>query len=88
MSLLVWIIFGALVGWVASIIAGTNDRQGAIGNIVVGIIGAFLGGFLMSLVGKGGVTGFNLYSVLVAVLGAVVLLMIYRAITGNMHKQL
>jgi uncharacterized membrane protein YeaQ/YmgE (transglycosylase-associated protein family) len=88
MSLIVWIIFGALVGWLASIIAGTNNQQGALANIVVGIIGAFLGGFLMSLVGQNGVTGFNLYSVLVAILGAVVLLMIYRAVTGNMHKQL
>jgi uncharacterized membrane protein YeaQ/YmgE (transglycosylase-associated protein family) len=88
MSILVWIILGALAGWVASIIAGTNAQQGAIGNIIVGILGAFFGGFLMSLIGKSGVTGFNLYSVFVAVLGAVVLLMIYRAITGNLHKQL
>jgi len=82
MSLLVWIIFGALCGWIASIIAGTDARQGAIANIVVGIIGAFFGGFLMSLVGQGGVNGFNLYSVLVAILGAVVLLWIYKAISG------
>lgn len=87
MSILVWIIFGALAGWVASIIAGTNAQQGAIGNIIVGIIGAFFGGFLMSLLGRDGVTGFNLYSVFVAVIGAVVLLMIYRAVTGSMHKQ-
>ena len=80
MSLIVWIILGALAGWVASIIAGTDARQGAIGNIVVGIIGAFVGGFLMSLIGKGGVDGFNLYSVFVAVLGAVVFLIIYKSV--------
>lgn len=79
MSIIVWIIFGALVGWIASIIAGTNASQGALGNIIVGIIGAFLGGFLMSLIGKDGVNGFNLYSTLVAIFGAVVLLMIYKA---------
>ena len=83
MSIIVWIIFGALAGWIASIIAGTDARQGALANIVVGIIGAFLGGWLMSLIGHTGVTGFNLYSMLVAIGGAVVFLFVYRAITGR-----
>jgi uncharacterized membrane protein YeaQ/YmgE (transglycosylase-associated protein family) len=83
MSLIVWIIFGALAGWIASIIAGTDARQGALGNIVVGVIGAFVGGFLMSLMGQGGVNGFNLYSIVVAIFGAVVLLMIYKAIVHH-----
>ena len=76
MGIIVWIIFGALAGWIASIITGRNNRMGCIANIVVGIVGAFLGGFLMSLVGLGAVNGFNLYSFFVAVLGAVVLLVI------------
>ena len=80
MSLIVWIIFGALAGWIASIIAGTDARQGALANIIVGIIGAFVGGFLMSLIGKTGVTGFNLYSAFVAVIGAVILLAIYKSL--------
>ena len=80
MSLIVWIIFGALAGWIASIIAGTNAQQGMLANIVVGILGAFLGGFLMSLLGKSGVTGFNLYSAIVAIIGAVVVLWIYKAV--------
>lgn len=78
MNFLLWIIFGAIAGWIASIIAGTDAQQGAIGNIVVGIVGAFVGGFLMNSFGQPGVTGFNLYSTFVAVLGAVVLLWLYR----------
>lgn len=73
MNIILWIIFGALAGWIASIIMGTDKRQGALMNIVVGIIGAFIGGFLMSLLGFPGVTGFDIYSLLVAILGAVVL---------------
>ena len=81
MNIIVWIIFGALAGWIASLIAGTDARQGAVANIVVGIVGAFAGGFLMQLTGKSGVTGFNLYSLLVAVLGSVVLLWVYKMVT-------
>jgi uncharacterized membrane protein YeaQ/YmgE (transglycosylase-associated protein family) len=77
MGLLAWVIFGALAGWVASIITGRNERQGCIMNIVVGIVGALLGGFLIQLLtGVGVDIGFNLRSFLVAVLGAVVLLLI------------
>lgn len=83
MNFIVWIIFGALAGWIASLIAGTDARQGAIANIVVGIVGAFVGGLLMQFFGKSGVTGFNLYSMLVAVAGAVVTLFVYRAVTKN-----
>jgi uncharacterized membrane protein YeaQ/YmgE (transglycosylase-associated protein family) len=78
MNLLIWLVFGALVGWSASMIMGTDERQGSIGNIVVGIIGAFLGGFVMNLIGQPGVSGFNFYSTFVAILGAVVLLWIYK----------
>lgn len=81
MGILLWIIFGALVGWVASKIMHTDADQGAIANIIVGIIGAVIGGGIMSLVGGTGVTGFNIYSFLVALLGAVVLIWLYKAIT-------
>ena len=74
MNIILWIIFGAIAGWIASIVMGKNRQMGAIANIVVGIIGAFLGGWIMSLFGVQGVTGFNLTSLLVAILGAVVLL--------------
>ena len=74
MSILVWIIFGALAGWVAHLLTGRGG--GLIVNIIVGIVGAFLGGFLMSLIGGAGVGGFDLYSFIVAVVGAVVLLLV------------
>lgn len=77
MGLLAWVIFGALAGWVASIITGRNERQGCILNIVVGIVGALLGGFLVQLLtGVGIDIGFNLRSFLIAVLGSVVLLLL------------
>ncbi|MFA6427420.1 MAG: GlsB/YeaQ/YmgE family stress response membrane protein [Candidatus Magasanikbacteria bacterium] len=80
MGIILWIIFGALVGWVASKIMKTDAEQGAILNIVVGIVGALLGGWIMSLIGQTSITGFNIYSFLVALLGAVVLLAIVKAV--------
>lgn len=77
MGIILWIIFGAIVGWVASSIMGTDE--GLMMNIVLGIVGAVLGGWLMSFFGGTGITGFNLYSFLVALLGAVVLIGIVRA---------
>lgn len=74
MSFLLWIVFGAVVGWVASMIMKTNDQQGMILNIVLGVVGAFLGGWLFEMFGAQGVTGFNLYSFIVALVGAVILI--------------
>ena len=76
MNWLVWIIFGALAGWIASIVMGKNKQMGAIANIIVGILGALIGGYLMNLFGAPGVTGFNFTSLLVAIVGAVVLLFV------------
>ncbi|MBK8824754.1 MAG: GlsB/YeaQ/YmgE family stress response membrane protein [Anaerolineales bacterium] len=76
MDFLVWIIFGAIAGWIASIIMKKNKKMGAIANIVVGIIGAFLGGYIMELLGVEVEAGFNFTSLLVAIFGAVVLLFI------------
>jgi len=73
-NIIVWILLGALAGWIASMIMGTNASMGAGANIVVGIIGAIIGGLIMNALGSPGVTGFNLYSILVAIGGAVVLL--------------
>ena len=78
MGIILWIVFGAIVGWIASMVMGTTE--GLILDIVLGIVGAVLGGWLMSFFGKGGVTGFNLYSFLVALLGAIVLIAIVKAI--------
>jgi len=82
-GIIVWIVIGGLAGWVASKIVGTDKSQGAVGNIVVGILGALVGGFLVGLIGGEGFTGFNIWSFLVALLGAVVLLFIWKAITGR-----
>lgn len=78
MNILIWVVFGALAGWIASMIMGTDAEQGTIMNIVVGIVGAFIGGFVMNMIGQPGVTGFNFYSTFVAILGAVVLLWLYK----------
>jgi len=80
MGIILWIIFGALVGWIASMVMKTDGNQGAFMNIVVGVLGAVLGGWLMSFFGETGVTGFNIYSFLVALVGAIVLLAIFRAV--------
>lgn len=78
-----WIVLGGLAGWVASMIMGNNARQGLLGNIIVGIVGGLLGGFIFGLFGGAGVTGFNLWSFLVALVGAVVLLFLWRLVTGS-----
>jgi uncharacterized membrane protein YeaQ/YmgE (transglycosylase-associated protein family) len=79
MGLISWIIFGALAGWVASMVMGTNARQGCLTNIVIGVVGAFIGGLLVELVTGSGVNfGWDWRSFGVAVLGAVILL----AVTG------
>ena len=74
MGIILWIIFGAIAGWIASIIMKTDSSQGTMKDIVMGIIGAIVGGFLMGLVGQSGVDGFNLYSLAVAVVGAIVVI--------------
>jgi len=81
-----WIVLGGLAGWVASMIAGTNARQGLLGNIIAGIIGGVVGGFVFGLFGGAGVTGFNLWSFLVALVGAVIVLFIWGAITGGRKR--
>jgi uncharacterized membrane protein YeaQ/YmgE (transglycosylase-associated protein family) len=78
MGIILWIILGALVGWVASKIMGTNE--GLMINIVIGIVGSVIGGWIMGQFGHGGVSGFNLYSFVVALLGAIILIVVIRAI--------
>ncbi len=80
MGVILWLVLGALSGWIASLVMGTNRSQGLLGDVILGIVGAFLGGFLFNLTGNAGVTGFNIWSVFVAVIGAVVALMIGRAL--------
>jgi uncharacterized membrane protein YeaQ/YmgE (transglycosylase-associated protein family) len=77
-NIVLWIVFGALAGWLASIVMKTDASMGAGANIVVGIVGALIGGFIMNALGGQGVTGFNIYSLLVAIGGAIVLLFLVR----------
>lgn len=86
MGVIGWIILGALAGWIASKITGNDREMGAMANIVVGIIGAFIGGLVMNLLGGSGITGLNLWSFAVALVGAVVLLLIVNAF-GHKRKQ-
>ncbi len=77
MNILLWIIFGALAGWIASVIMGTRG-QSVVVDIVLGIIGAIVGGWLFNRFGAAGVTGFNLPSLLVAIVGAIIIIAIAR----------
>jgi len=82
MSIIGWLVLGLIAGFVASkLYAGSG--QGAIIDIVLGIVGAVVGGFLFSMFGAAPVTGFNLYSMIVAIVGAVVVLWIYHAVMGR-----
>lgn len=78
MEIIIFIVFGALVGWVASMVMSTPG--GLLVDIIVGIVGAVIGGFIMNFFGQGNVNGFNLYSFLVALLGACILIAVARAI--------
>lgn len=80
MSILAWIIIGFLAGWIASIIMGTDSRQGLLLDIVIGILGAFVGGLIMSIFGFGGVTQLNLYSLFVAIMGSSIVIWIGKKI--------
>ena len=82
MSFLAWIVLGLISGFVASKIVNKSG-EGIVMDIVLGIVGAVAGGWLFNTFGHLGVTGINLYSVLVAVVGAVIVLLIYHAVAGS-----
>lgn len=79
MGIIAWVVLGALAGWIASKVMNTDAEQGAIANILIGIVGAVIGGFLFSMFGGSGVNGFNIYSLLVALVGSLVLLALLKA---------
>ncbi len=83
MGIIGWIILGGLAGWVASMLS--NEPGGLLKNIIVGVVGAFVGGFVFSIFGGSDVTGFNLYSFIVALVGALLLIFIMRMFTGRKH---
>lgn len=81
MSIIIWLVMGGVVGWIASMIMGTNARQGIILNIVVGIVGALIGGWLIGpLLGAGSINqGITVMSFIVSLIGAIILLAIFNA---------
>ena len=82
MTILMWVVLGLVAGFIANLIVDGHGK-GIIVNLVLGIAGAFLGGGIMHFVDRSGVTGFNVWSLVVATIGAVVVLSIYHAIAGQ-----
>jgi uncharacterized membrane protein YeaQ/YmgE (transglycosylase-associated protein family) len=81
MSIVSWIVVGGLAGWIAAMIMKTDHSL--VKNIVTGIIGALIGGFVMNLLGSHGVTGFNLWSIFVSLIGSVILIAIVNLAKGR-----
>ncbi len=79
MGIIAWLVVGLVAGWIGSMIVNRSG-EGPLMDIVLGVVGAFVGGFVFNLLGHSGVSGLNLYSIFVAVIGAVVVLVIYHAI--------
>ena len=82
MSIIGWLILGLIAGFIASKVVNKSG-EGLVLDIVLGVIGAIVGGFLFSVFGASPVTGLNVYSMIVAVIGAVVVLFVYHAVTGR-----
>ena len=85
MGIIAWIVLGLIAGFIASLMVNRHG-EGFFGDIILGIIGAVVGGFVARLIGFNGVTGFNVYSMLIAVIGAVICLAIYHAATNRHHN--
>jgi uncharacterized membrane protein YeaQ/YmgE (transglycosylase-associated protein family) len=83
MSILAWLVVGLIAGFLAKYVVPGEGPGGVIGDLVIGVVGAILGGWIFGLLGHSGVTGINIYSILVALVGAVVLLFIARALSGR-----
>ena len=83
MGIISWLVLGGISGWIASIIMKKNASMGITLNIVVGIVGALIGGFVLTLLGVGSVTGLNLASILVSIAGACLFLFLLRLISAK-----
>ncbi len=86
MGIIAWIVLGLIAGGLAKLIMPGRDPGGIIVTMLIGIAGAIVGGFIFSLFGGGGVSGLNLGSIIVAVIGALVLLALYRLISGRRRR--
>lgn len=82
MSILGWIFFGLIAGFIASRVVNRRG-EGCILNVVLGVVGACVGGFIFTSIGGHGINGFNLYSMVVAIVGAIVVLLLFHALTGR-----
>lgn len=82
MGIIAWLVLGLIAGFIASKIVN-HTGSGIIMDIVLGVVGALVGGFLFSIFGATGVSGFNIYSMIVAIVGAVVVLWVYHALVGR-----
>ena len=82
MGIIAWIVVGLIAGFIGSKIVNKSG-EGFIRDVILGIIGAIVGGWIFTALGTNGVTGFNLYSIFVAVIGAIVVLVVYHAIFGQ-----
>lgn len=83
MGLISWIVFGLLAGLVAKLIVPGKDPGGCIVTVIIGVVGALLGGFIATALGFGGISGFDWRSLFIAVLGAILLLILWRLISGR-----
>lgn len=83
MTFLAWIVLGGVAGWLASMVMKTDASQGILLNIVIGIVGAFIGGMIFNALGESGVTGFNVYSLVVATIGAVVSIWLVKLVRSS-----
>ena len=83
MEFVMWILFGAMAGWTASLLLRTNEEQGLFFDILIGVIGALVGGFVMNILGNPGTGSFTIYSLVVAMLGSVILLAVVRGLKTN-----
>ncbi|MBW7955350.1 GlsB/YeaQ/YmgE family stress response membrane protein [Patescibacteria group bacterium] len=83
MSFIAWILLGLVAGWLASVIMKTDSSQGPFLDILLGVVGAVIGGFVFNSLGMAGVTGFNLYSLAVSTIGAVILIALGRALSSR-----
>lgn len=83
MGLLSWILFGLIAGALAKFVMPGDDPGGCILTIIIGVVGALLGGFIATWMGFGGISGFDLRSLVIAILGSIILLAIWRAIRGR-----
>jgi uncharacterized membrane protein YeaQ/YmgE (transglycosylase-associated protein family) len=86
MGIISWIVVGLIAGLLAKLLLPGDDPGGLIVTTLIGMVGAVVGGFLVGILGGAGATGFNVWSILVATLGAVVLLFVYRLITGGRRR--